>query len=74
MWTSNYAGISFVNGMLNALVFYVGGYPDFSRVFVGIDYWMWDDEDEGFRIAGVSFNLWDILFVIQVIVDGLFVG
>ena len=68
--TSNYAGISPVNGTLNALALHAAGHADAQKAFEGIDYWMWDDEEEGLRIAGASSNTWDTSFAVQAIADG----
>ncbi len=68
--TSQYAGISPVNGTLNALSLFAAGHADFQKAFDGIDYWMWDDADEGLRIAGASSNTWDTAFAAQAIAEG----
>lgn len=68
--SSRFAGISPVNGMLNTLVLHHAGDEDFDRAFLGIDYWMWEDPEQGLRIAGASSNTWDTAFAAQAIGEG----
>ena len=68
--TSNFCGISPVNGTLNALSLFCAGHEDFPKAFSGIDYWMWDDAEQGLRIAGASSNTWDTAFAAQAIAAG----
>ncbi len=68
--TTNLAGISPVNGMLNTLALYHAGADDFEASFAGIDYWIWSDEHVGLRLAGASSHGWDTSFAAQALTAG----
>ena len=35
-----------------------------NRAIEGLEYWMWEDEDEGLRIAGARSDIWDTSFTL----------
>ncbi len=61
--------LSPVNGMLFVLALHGTGAPshEIERGLTGIEYWMWDDDVEGLRIAGARSDIWDTGFALQVI-------
>ncbi|MBI5546929.1 MAG: 2,3-oxidosqualene cyclase [Deltaproteobacteria bacterium] len=70
--STNYACVSPVNGLLNVLAVYDRDphHPDFLPAYQGIDYWGWEDEEEGLRFNGAHSHTWDTAFTVQAIVEG----
>lgn len=67
---SNFAAISPVNGLLNVLVLYHAGHPDFPASYRGLDDWVWEDAASGARVSGAQSHTWDTAFAVQAICDG----
>ncbi len=70
--STNYACVSPVNGLLFALAVWDKdpNHPDFLPAYRGVDYWTWEDEEEGLRINGAHSHTWDTAFTVQAILDG----
>jgi len=64
--------LSPVNGMLFALGLHATrpDHPRLDEAVAGIEYWMWEDEDEGLRICGARSDIWDTAFVLQSLAEG----
>lgn len=67
--TSEYQGLSPVNGLLNCLVLWarLRDHPEMRRSLEGVESWKWEDEEQGVRYAGARSQTWDTAFAIQAI-------
>jgi lanosterol synthase len=45
-------------------------HPELPRAVRGLEYWVWEDEHEGLRIAGAKSDIWDTSFMIQALCEG----
>jgi squalene/oxidosqualene cyclase-like protein len=70
--STGYVCLSPVNGMLFTLALFITDphHPDLERALAGLEYWMWEDEHEGLRIAGARSDIWDTAFMIQALCEG----
>jgi lanosterol synthase len=70
--STRYACVSPVNGLLNILAVYDRDpdHPEFLPAYRGVDYWIWEDDDEGLRYNGAHSHTWDTAFTVQAILDG----
>lgn len=68
--STNYACVSPVNGLLFTLATYDRSHPDFLPALRGVDYWAWEDEEEGVRFNGAHSHTWDTAFAVQAILSG----
>ena len=70
--STKYACVSPVNGLLNVLAVHDRdrNHPDFLPAYRGVDYWRWEDEEEGIRINGAHSHTWDTAFTMQAILEG----
>lgn len=70
--STDYVCLSPVNGMLFCLALHATDpqHPELDRAFAGLEYWVWSDEDEGFRIAGARSDIWDTAFAVQALCEG----
>ncbi len=72
--STNFAGISPMNAMLNVLVLHHAGRMELrDKAFEGLDYWRFEDETEGLRYAGARSKVWDTSFVVQAVLASGFV-
>jgi lanosterol synthase len=65
--TTNHTSISPVSGMLNILALrssYVDD-PDAKRALERLEAWIWEDEEDGMRVAGARSASWDTAFALQ---------
>ncbi|MCH9685518.1 MAG: 2,3-oxidosqualene cyclase [Deltaproteobacteria bacterium] len=64
--------LSPVNGMLFILSLHATdpNHPDLERAMAGLEYWVWEDEEEGLRIAGARSDIWDTAFMVQALCEG----
>lgn len=64
--------LSPVNGQLFCLALFASDpqHPDLDAAMAGIEYWFWEDDDEGLRIAGARSDIWDTSFVLQALAEG----
>ena len=67
--STQYQGISPVNGLLNTLALFVQdqNHPELDASIEGIEAWRWEDQDEGLRYVGARSNTWDTAFVLQAV-------
>lgn len=70
--STGYVCLSPVNGMLFNLALFITDprHPELPKALAGLEYWMWEDEDEGLRIAGARSDIWDTAFMIQALCEG----
>jgi squalene/oxidosqualene cyclase-like protein len=70
--STDYVCLSPVNGMLFTLGLHATdpAHPELSRAVRGLEYWVWEDEHEGLRIAGARSDIWDTSFMIQALCEG----
>ncbi len=70
--STRYACVSPVNGLLNILAVWDRDphHPDFLPAYRGVDYWIWEDDEEGIRYNGAHSHTWDTAFTVQAILDG----
>jgi squalene/oxidosqualene cyclase-like protein len=70
--STNYVCLSPVNGMLFCLALHASrpSHPELRRALQGLEYWVWEDEHEGLRIAGARSDIWDTSFMIQALCEG----
>lgn len=70
--STGYVCLSPVNGMLFCLALHATdpAHPELSRAVAGLEYWVWEDEHEGLRIAGARSDIWDTSFMIQALCEG----
>ncbi|MCA9681046.1 MAG: squalene--hopene cyclase, partial [Myxococcales bacterium] len=70
--STDWVCLSPVNGMLFCLATWSRDrrHPDLDRAVAGIEYWVWEDEDEGMRICGARSNIWDTSFALQALCEG----
>jgi squalene/oxidosqualene cyclase-like protein len=70
--STDYVCLSPVNGMLFTLGLHATdpAHPELDRAVRGLEYWVWEDEHEGLRIAGARSDIWDTSFMIQALCEG----
>jgi lanosterol synthase len=70
--STDYVCLSPVNGMFFCLALYITDrqHPELDRALAGLEYWMWEDDDEGLRICGARSDIWDSSFLIQALCEG----
>lgn len=70
--STGYVCLSPVNGMLFCLALHATdpAHPELPRALAGLEYWVWEDEHEGLRIAGAKSDIWDTSFMIQALCEG----
>ncbi|MCA9709290.1 MAG: hypothetical protein KDK70_25835 [Myxococcales bacterium] len=70
--STGYVCLSPVNGMLFCLALHATdpAHPELARALDGIEYWVWEDDHEGFRIAGARSDIWDTAFMVQALCEG----
>ncbi len=59
--------LSPVNGMLFCLALHITDprHPDLAKALRGLEYWFWEDDAGGLRIAGARSDIWDTSFLLQ---------
>lgn len=67
--STGYVCLSPVNGMLFCLAVHHDNPHDrrIDRALEGLEYWVWEDDREGMRIAGARSDIWDTSFVLQLL-------
>lgn len=70
--STDYVCLSPVNGMLFCLALHATDpdHPELPRALRGLEYWIWEDDHEGFRIAGARSDIWDTAFMVQALCEG----
>ncbi|MBI5477369.1 MAG: 2,3-oxidosqualene cyclase [Deltaproteobacteria bacterium] len=70
--STRYACVSPVNGLLHVLAVWDRdpAHADFLPAWKGVDYWSWEDEEEGLRFNGAHSHTWDTAFTVQAIRAG----
>lgn len=69
--STGYVCLSPVNGMLFCLAVHHDNPHDrrIDRALAGLEYWVWEDDAEGMRIAGARSDIWDTSFVLALLAD-----
>ena len=70
--STDWVCLSPVNGMLFCLSMWARDRhdPRLPRALDGVEYWVWEDEDEGMRICGARSDIWDTSFALQAVCEG----
>lgn len=70
--SSNYQGLSPVNGLLNCLSLHASDprHPDLAASLEGVESWRWQDAAMGIRYCGARSNTWDTALAMQALLDG----
>lgn len=70
--STDYVCLSPVNGLLFCLALHHSDprHPDLPRALRGLEYWVWEDDEEGMRICGARSDIWDTSFVLQALAEG----
>ena len=65
--TTDHTSISPVSGMLNILALRSGYVddPEAKRALERLEAWIWEDEEDGMRVAGARSASWDTAFALQ---------
>lgn len=63
--------LSPVNGMLFCLALRAHAQPEdaLARTLAGVEYWVWEDDHDGMRIAGARSDIWDTSFTLQLLAE-----
>lgn len=69
--STNYVCLSPVNGLLFCLALHITDprHPDLPKALRGLEYWFWEDDVDGTRIAGARSDIWDTSFAIQALCE-----
>ncbi|MCB9701415.1 MAG: 2,3-oxidosqualene cyclase [Myxococcales bacterium] len=67
-----YVCLSPVNGLLFTLALFARDrrHPELPAAIRGLEYWVWEDEVDGMRIAGARSDIWDTAFALQALAEG----
>ncbi|EDM81773.1 squalene cyclase family protein [Plesiocystis pacifica SIR-1] len=70
--STDWVCLSPVNGMLFCLAMAKRDpdHPDLDRALAGLEYWVWEDAEEGARICGARSDIWDTSFALQALAEG----
>ena len=70
--STDFVCLSPVNGLLFCLALFHSDphHPDLPRALQGLEYWVWEDDDEGMRICGARSDIWDTSFLLQALAEG----
>jgi lanosterol synthase len=70
--STGYVCLSPVNGLLFCLALHHHDpdHPELAAAIRGLEYWVWEDEAEGMRIAGARSDIWDTSFLLQALAEG----
>jgi lanosterol synthase len=70
--STDYVCLSPVNGQIFCIAMYATdpNHPELQRALDGIEYWMWEDDEDGLRICGARSDIWDTSFVLQGLSEG----
>ncbi len=70
--STDYVCLSPVNGMLFCLALFADDpyHPELPAALHGLEYWVWEDDEQGMRIAGARSDIWDTSFAIQALCEG----
>lgn len=70
--STDYVCLSPVNGLLFCLALHHADprHPELPRALQGLEYWVWEDDDEGMRICGARSDIWDTSFLLQALAEG----
>ncbi len=70
--STDYVCLSPVNGQIYCVALFATdpNHPELDRALQGIEYWMWEDEEEGLRLCGARSDIWDTSFVLQALCEG----
>jgi len=69
--STGYVCLSPVNGLLFCLALHIADprHPDLPRALKGMEYWFWEDDVDGTRIAGAKSDIWDTSFLVQAMTE-----
>ncbi len=70
--STDHVCLSPVNGLLFCLALHHSDprHPELPRALQGLEYWVWEDDEEGMRICGARSDIWDTSFVLQALAEG----
>ncbi len=70
--STNYVCLSPVNGLFFCLGLHVTNpaHPDLDPAVAGLEYWFWEDDEDGARVCGARSDIWDTSFLIQALCEG----
>ncbi len=70
--STGYVCLSPVNGLLFCLALHIRDpeHRELDKALHGLEYWFWEDDEEGARICGARSDIWDTAFVIQALCEG----
>jgi lanosterol synthase len=65
--STGYVCLSPVNGLLFCLSLHIADprHPELAKALRGLEYWFWEDDVDGTRIAGAKSDIWDTSFLVQ---------
>ncbi len=65
--STGYVCLSPVNGLLFCLALHISDprHPELGKALRGMEYWFWEDDTDGTRIAGAKSDIWDTSFLVQ---------
>ena len=65
--SSDHTSISPVSGLLNIIALWLAdpADPDLTRALQQFEGWLWEDEEDGARVAGARSASWDTAFAVQ---------
>lgn len=69
--STGFVCLSPVNGMLFCLALHISDprHPDLRKALAGLEYWFWEDDTQGLRIAGARSDIWDTAFLVQALAE-----
>lgn len=66
---TNFVAFNPINGLLNTLVLFHTRQEDFLTSFRAMEYWFWEDDQDGLRVVGATSETWDTAFAVQALCD-----
>jgi lanosterol synthase len=69
--STGFVCLSPVNGLLFCLALHITDpkHPDLRKALRGLEYWFWEDDVDGLRIAGARSDIWDTSFLVQALAE-----
>lgn len=69
--STGFVCLSPVNGLLFCLALHITDpkHPDLPKALKGLEYWFWEDDTDGLRIAGARSDIWDTSFLVQALAE-----
>jgi lanosterol synthase len=69
--STGFVCLSPVNGLLFLLALHIAdkNHPDLDKALRGLEYWVWEDDEDGLRICGARSDIWDTAFLLQALAE-----